>query len=261
MHVLQAHRLHYSVKNKPILQNIHLQVSAGEFHVILGANGAGKSTLLKCLSGESTPAGGQVLFRNLPLQAWHSGDLARCRALLQQQVSMSMPFTAYEVIAMGRYPHYKHSPQEKDHMAIEAASYYTHTTGLWHRNYLTLSGGEQQRVQLARVIAQLYEDNGQAMTHKLLLMDEPISALDIKHQYGVLQMVRQLCGQGMAVVCILHDINIAMQFATHIHLMLQGSFIYQGEVCHLQEDMIETAFGIPVQLRHWNERSWVTVQA
>jgi iron complex transport system ATP-binding protein len=259
--ILQATDVGVQVGNQWLVRQANLKVHAGEIHAILGANGAGKTTLLKCLSGTGKENMSKILFQGKPLRSWPTELLAKHRAFLSQQITVTMPFTAHEIIGMGRYPYGKAKPCNIDKLAITTVSASTQTEHLWHRNYLTLSGGERQRVQLARVLTQLMDPQNQDMHGKLLLLDEPITALDIKHQFQMMQCVREWAGAGLAVICILHDINIAMQYATHLHLMKKGRMLYQVPVQHAKGEMFSETFDIPVTLQQQHGKVMVNVSA
>ena len=247
--LLRAENVSVEIGGRRLLQQVSLKVQPGEVHVIMGANGAGKSTLLKSLSGTGTITGGSIFFHRQPLPAWTCHKLAAQRAFLSQHTTVSMPFSAYDIIAMGRYVHAHAASPGADGDVVASVAAITHTTHLLHQNYLTLSGGEKQRVQLARVLAQLTPPPQQDFSGKLLLLDEPVTALDIKHQYGVMKTVSGLTQQGLAVLCVLHDIGMALQYATHVHLMKQGRMFYQAPVADITAAMISETFDVPVRLQ------------
>ncbi len=259
--VVNAENVNIKAGSRWLVQKVCMTVRPGEVHVIMGANGAGKSTLLKSLSGTSSVTNGDIFFHQKPLKQWSPAQLATYRAFLSQHHAVSMPFSAYEIIAMGRYAHGKTGQTIADRQIIANVSAITHTTGFWPQNYLTLSGGERQRVQLARVLAQLFHPQQYSLHGKLLLLDEPVTALDIRHQFQVMETICTQAQMGLAVVCVLHDIGIAMQYATHVHLMKQGKMIYQAPVEAISAEMISETFDVPVTLQHQHGRIMVQVYA
>ena len=221
--MLVADQLTYKVGKKVLVQDISFSLQAGELLVVLGANGAGKSTLFHMLSGDKLPSGGSVTFSGKNLSTYTTAELALKRGVVNQQNLMNMAFTVMEIVLMGRYPHYADSSAQKDLKIANKVMDLTGVTQLANRSYLSLSGGEQQRVQLSRVLAQIWDIEG-----ALLLMDEPVSNLDILYQQQTLAIARQLAERGMMVVAILHDINLASQYADRIIMLKGGKKCFDG---------------------------------
>lgn len=259
--LLHAEKISVQAADRWLLSQASITVYAGELHVIMGANGAGKSTLLKSLSGATNLTKGSICFQGKPVHNWSYAELATRRAFLGQHNAVTLPFSAYEIIAMGRYAYGKTGDPLAEQQIITTASDITQTTALWPQNYLTLSGGEKQRVQLARVLAQLLQHEPKSLQGKLLLLDEPVTALDIKHQFQLMETVRAAVRGGLAVVCVLHDIGLAMQYATHVHLMKQGQMLYQAPVTAISAAMISETFDMPVSLQQQQGKILVQVYA
>ncbi len=171
--MLRVEKINYEVNGRKLLKDITFQVRKGEILAILGANGAGKSTLMGVLCGEKKPDSGAVHLNGKALSAYEPAALAKCRALLSQQQQMTLSFSVEEIVLMGRYPHYKNSPKQQDYKIVAETMELCGVSAFAERDFLSLSGGEQQRVHLARILAQVW-DNPDA----LLLLDEPISAFD-----------------------------------------------------------------------------------
>ncbi len=182
--MIQALNITYQAKEKTLLRNASLTLDNGKITAILGSNGAGKSTLLKCLSGGLTPTNGSIMLEDKALQTYPLRDLAKKRAVLSQSPEIGFPFTVLEIVLMGRAPH-QQNPIKDHEIAIEALQL-VDAANLKDRLLPTLSGGEQQRVHLARVLAQLWEQQD-----CYLFLDEPTSALDIKHQHQVLELLKR----------------------------------------------------------------------
>lgn len=242
--LLSTRGVDYQVYGKQLLKGIDMQVQAGEFVAIVGPNGAGKSTLLRILSGELNPSAGKVYWRRNLLQKIPKADLARERAVLPQQHQVSLPFNTDELVMMGRYPHFDQVPTAQDRKIVEAAFAKVEAQSLRGRNFLQLSGGEQQRVLLAQAFAQIWDrPNG------LLLLDEPTNNLDLAHQQHLLQAAHELTQKGYAVVAILHDLNLAMHFADQVILLRQGSVWAQGSPeATLTASNIKMTFDVTVRL-------------
>lgn len=216
---LQAKGISISTRTgKLLLDQVDLSLQPGQLHALLGPNGAGKSTLLKVLSGDQSFGQGEVLLNNEAVQLLDKAALAKLRAVLPQLSGMAFPLSVDEVVSMGRYPHFD-STVEENQAAIQQAMQQAEITHLQGRSYPSLSGGEQQRTQLARVLAQDTE---------ILLLDEPLSALDIAHQIQIMELLKQLAEQGRSIVIVLHDINLALRYASHITLLKAGKVAAQG---------------------------------
>lgn len=240
--------LHSNQGRKVILDKASMSVSPGELKVVLGPNGAGKSTLLKCLSGELCVQKGEVLIDSDPLQTLTPEMLALRRAVMPQSVQLDFPFTVTEVVEMGQ----RHALSDIAlQQLVEQALSMFDVQHLKARNYLTLSGGEQQRVQLARVVGQLLAAmQFQQALPGYLLLDECTASLDLSHQHLVFKVARQLAEHhGMGVLMILHDLNLASQYADQLVMMKEGRTLYQGtpkEV--LSEKLVEDIYDFPVRI-------------
>lgn len=220
--ILSAREVCFSVGSDDLLKGISAEFSAGEVHVIVGPNGAGKSTLLKTLSGELSATRGEVLCKGIPFTDWRVEELSRFLAVLPQQSTLSFPFTAHEVVELGRIPHA--TGRVRDSEIVGDAMALMDVSAFAHRDYTTLSGGEKQRVQIARVLAQIWEHSAEC----ILLMDEPTSSLDLAHQRNVLRIARQQAARNVCVVVVLHDINLAAEFSDRIFLMREGRIYARG---------------------------------
>ncbi len=237
--LLQVDSLSYSAGGRALLQHICLSLGAGEVLAVVGRNGAGKSTLLKTISGELR-AGGVQMFGE-PLERLPRRELARRRGVLAQQTQVSFGYEVLEVVALGRLPH-GDSPAQRD-AAARLALARVGLEGFEQRDILTLSGGEQQRVQLARVLAQLSGTGG----HRVLLLDEPTAALDLAHQHAALCLARELAAEGTGVLAVLHDLNLAAQYADRILMLAGGGVAACGPPSEvLRPDLIAQVFGYPV---------------
>ena len=236
--------LTYRVGPKALLQNVSLVARPGEVLAVVGANGAGKSTLLRLLSGDLKPSTGDVSLDGKSLREWPAAALARRRAVLTQQHTLALAFQVRELVLLGRYPHFGGQPTAHDHAVVAAALDLVGLRPLAEREYPTLSGGEQQRAQLARVLAQVWETEG-----GLLLLDEPLTGLDLRHQHQTLAVARQLARRGFGVVAVLHDLNLAAQYADQVLLLHQGRPVASGAPAEvLTPDYIQLGFGIEVEL-------------
>ncbi len=201
-----------------LLDDVSLAVAPGAVTVLVGPNGAGKTTLLGVMAGDIVPDRGRVTLRDRSLARIGAAELARLRAVLPQQTLLQFGFRSREVVAMGRAP-LPASVRDRDEAVIDASLAATEGLHLTERQFPTLSGGEQTRVSLARVLAQ---------ETPLILLDEPTAALDIRHQQMVMSTAQRLAGEGGAVVAILHDLNLALAHAGRIVVLDRGRIVRTG---------------------------------
>ncbi|MET4105964.1 heme ABC transporter ATP-binding protein [Hymenobacter sp. UYP22] len=236
--------LTYQTGRKTLLQQVSFRARPGELLAVVGANGAGKSTLLRLLSGDLQPTSGHVQLDGQPLADIPAAELARRRAILTQQHTLSLAFPVAELVMMGRYPHFRGQPTALDHWIVEAALSTVGLAALAARSYPTLSGGEQQRAQLARVLAQVWE-----APDGFLLLDEPLTGLDLHHQHHTLDIARGLTARGFGVIAVLHDLNLAAQYADRLLLLHQSQPVAYGSPEQvLTCENIHRAFQLEVQL-------------
>ncbi|UGT65239.1 heme ABC transporter ATP-binding protein [Nocardia asteroides] len=204
---------------RTVLRDVDFEVAAGQVVALVGPNGAGKSTLLAALAGELPATTGTVELDGRPVTAWSALDMARRRAVLPQSHTVGFPFTAREVVAMGRAPWSGTGRDLGDEAAIDTALAAADIGHLAGRAFPTLSGGERARVALARVLAQ-----GTAT----LLLDEPTAALDLGHQEAVLTLARERARAGAAVVIVVHDLGIAAAYADRVAVLDDGRVAADG---------------------------------
>mgnify|MGYP002623056654 CR=1 FL=1 len=224
---------------RPVLNRVSLSVSEGEFVAIGGVNGAGKSTLLRLLAGDVVPSAGRVLWNGVEVSAIPPEELARSRACLTQQTHCALPFIALEVVAMGA-----EVAGEGGVRALQLARASMRLSGTEHlagRAMDQLSGGEAQRVHWARVLAQL----GGNWKGKCLLLDEPVSSLDLAFQHEMLAVARKVAAAGGIVVAVLHDLNLMAEYADRVCFLHQGQVICDGTPRKVfTERVLETVYGI-----------------
>lgn len=250
----------YAVGKKWLLQNISYQFIPGKCYMICGPNGAGKSTLMKLLSLSLTPDTGEVRYNNSKVNYTKREEYAKYRSVLSQQVEISFPMEVEEVIMMGRYPHFKINPTKEDMEICDKAMALQDLNAFRKRNFLTLSGGEKQRVQFARVLAQIWQLPKEGS--RILLLDEPISSLDIKYQFDFLQHVKQFLNDKTIVIAILHDLNLALNYADEILLLNNGKLFAKGNPADvLSTENISKVFHLDFKLHQFNNVQflWPTV--
>jgi len=231
------------------LEDISLDVPAGACTAIIGPNGAGKSTLLDLLAGRSTADRGSVCFGGKPVADWTPLELARQRAFLPQSLEVAFPIQVIDLVLLGRAPYHGQASVREDGAAAETALRLTDAWHLKDRSYQRISGGERQRVQLARVIAQLWRPAQQDGTPRMLLLDEPTASLDPGHRLAVMRLLRDLTMAGIGVVIALHDLNDALRFADRVVLLHRGRVLAQGAPeATMQAESLTSAYGAEAQI-------------
>lgn len=232
-----------SRSGRHILHQVDLEVRPGSLLAVIGPNGAGKSTALKVLSGELQAGEGEACLDGLDLAHWQREELACRRAVLSQRVTLAFGFNVFDVVAMGRRPHCDCS-RATNHRIARAALAAVDMLSFAKRDYQTLSGGEQQRVQLARVLAQIWP-NEKTHAPSYLLLDEPVTGLDPAHQHAVLGHAQRRAQQGYGVLAVLHDLNLASQYADRVAIMRNGRIFHQGAPEDtFTRERIHAAFGV-----------------
>lgn len=243
--MLEAQHLSLSISNFSLLQDITLQLKAGTVTAIVGPNGAGKTSLLRILCGETKPSSGEVIFNGTFLDQWQADQLARILAVLPQGSPLNFPFTAREVVMMGRIPH--STGLEKDTLIVDAALESVGGSYLDKRAYTQMSGGEKQRVQLARVLAQIWDpdDSGD----RVLILDEPTSAFDLAHQQLTLEIVKKFAQQNVSVLLVIHDLNLAAACADQLIMLDCGKIAAQGAPeSVLTAELIQQVFNVSASI-------------
>ncbi|MFN3273828.1 MAG: heme ABC transporter ATP-binding protein [Paracoccus sp. (in: a-proteobacteria)] len=261
---LCARNLHITLSGRPVLHGVDLTAPAGRVTAIIGPNGSGKTTLLRALTGEVAPACGGVTLNGRDIGGQTPQALARQRAVLPQHSALSFPFTAAEVvrIALESLP----MPEPERAALIRRALARVGLSGHAGRLWQTMSGGEQQRVQLARALAQIWAppgEMGEAGGPRWLLLDEPVSSLDIAHQLAVMHLARDHAADGGATVAVMHDLNLTAMFADHVLLLRDGRVLAEGPPdLVLTDPLLERAYGCALRILHAPETGvWLLPQS
>jgi iron complex transport system ATP-binding protein len=242
--MLEAREVGFVVGGRPLVDRVSAQFAPGTLSLIVGANGAGKSTFIRILCRQIESATGAVVYDGRPVEAWSDASLARVRGVLSQNLEVAFPLRAWEVVLMGRYPHFTGTPTAADEQACEEAMRYFDVWDWAERDYLTLSGGERQRVQFARVLAQIWHPRPGAS--RFLLLDEPLTFLDIRYQFAFMRKLRELLKAGdLVVVGVVHDLNLAARFADRVLILKDGRLLASGTPDEtLTSPLIADAFGV-----------------
>lgn len=240
--MLKAEQVSVTLNGRVIVREADLDVPPGKVTVVIGPNGSGKTTLLKALSGE-LPAEGRVTINGQKLRAMKPWQVAELRAVLPQSTSLSFPFTVREIVSLGLTEGGEGNARDLPAMALRRVD----LGGFGARLYQDLSGGEQQRVQLARVLCQVPSPIRDGVP-RYLLLDEPVSSLDIKHQLAIMQVAREFASAGGGVLAVLHDLNLAAMFGDEIVAMRDGRIVAQGAPAEVLDDgVIAAVFGVPLR--------------
>ena len=259
--MLQAHGIAVQRGERQILSDIDLSLPAGQVIGVLGANGAGKSTLLAALAGELSPSAGRITLNGRPLSAWPAAELASCRAVLPQSPSLQFDLPVATVIGMGAYPHARHSrtgahptnrhdtaqaAMAEDQRILQRVLALADVQDLYERRYRRLSGGEQQRVHLARVLYQLLLARQGYNEYRVLMLDEPTASLDPRHQLHLLSAVHTLAHEeNVAALVIMHDLNLAAGYCDRLLLLGQGRVAACGTPAQvLTPDTLRQVYGV-----------------
>ncbi|WP_122034938.1 heme ABC transporter ATP-binding protein [Aliivibrio sp. EL58] len=233
---ISAKNISYQLNNKIILDDINLDLHCGEVTTLLGPNGAGKSTLLKILCDE-IESNNEIRYFNKKKERWNKSLLAQQLGILPQQSSLSFAFSVSEVVELGGLP--LDLPNKTLAPLTRSMMKKTGIEHLAERLYPSLSGGEKQRVHLARVLTQVSQ-----YQQKIVMLDEPTSALDLSHQHNTLRLARELAAEGAAVVVVLHDLNLAAQYSDRVIVLKDGKLQADGRPWEaITTEMIEDVYG------------------
>jgi len=241
-----ASNLSLRINKKSILNDVSLMLEPGKFTAIVGANGAGKSTLLRMLANELKPTSGQVSINGKSIQNYAPRELSKVRAVLPQHSQVPFAFSVEQIVRLGRHAHRTTDAVNdvivRDVMALAGVDVF------YGRTYLTLSGGEKQRVQFARVLAQVWDET---VYPRYILLDEPTASLDIAQQQYIFSLARRVCERNIGVLAIVHDLNQAVQFADHLYFLKEGKVVAAGEARDVfTKSNIEETFCCRVNLYH-----------
>lgn len=235
--MIALQHIQVSFGNRRILDDINVGIAEGRITAVMGPNGCGKTTLLRCIGGLLELHSGQVLIDDKPVQDYSARALAQKMAFVRQHAQTDFDFSAFETVLMGRNPYQKRLQNESqaDWDIVEQCMRQTNT---WHLRFSKpdqMSGGELQRVMIARALAQ---------QTPVLLLDEPVSSLDIAHQLEIMHLLRE--AREKTILIVIHDLNLALQFCDDLLLFHEGRLLYHGPVADgLTPENIRTVYGVP----------------
>ncbi|RWX78939.1 heme ABC transporter ATP-binding protein [Neorhizobium lilium] len=238
--MIRAHNITVTRSGRKLVDDVSITLTPGLFTAVIGPNGAGKSTLLKVLCGELIPDTGSVTYADSAGSSQKPAALARLRAVLPQATQLAFPFSALEIVRMGAVAQGAMNPTAEARKALARVG----LRGFENRPYPSLSGGEQQRVQFARALAQVPQPVVSGVPRALFL-DEPTASLDLGHQIAVLEIARDFAAAGGMVLAILHDLNLTAEFADRLVVLNHGRMVAEGPCLEtVQDDVIASVYGI-----------------
>ncbi|MEY8880903.1 heme ABC transporter ATP-binding protein [Donghicola sp. XS_ASV15] len=245
---LRTKDLSLDLGGRRILEGVSIQATAGEVTAIVGPNGSGKTSLLKCLTGEYRYSG-TISLNGADINSYAPAELALWRAVLPQAIELSFPFTVHEVVSLALTSGVAMDKGRASDDLVQRALERVGLGGYAPRRYQTLSGGEQQRVQLARVLLQVWESTLYDLP-RWLFLDEPVSALDIAHQLLVIDIAQDFARKGGGVIAVMHDLNLTSMFADQVLLMQGGQVAASGAAEEvLADEPLSRAYGCAVVTR------------
>jgi iron complex transport system ATP-binding protein len=245
---IQARGVSFRAGGRDLVREASLELAPGTTTILIGPNGAGKSTLLKLMTGEAKPSGGEIRVDGEALAAIPAWRLACQRAVMAQHARLVFPFSVYEVASLGVDGIGRAMTRLRRDALVGESLAAAGVLELAGRAYQTLSGGEQQRVQFARVLCQI-EAGRSVASRQALFLDEPIASLDLCHQLALLDMARAIAARGVAVLIVLHDLNLAVTYADHLVVMDQGQIIAQGAPAKTLDDaLLRQVFKVDLSL-------------
>jgi len=251
--MVRADTVTFGYDTTEVLRGVSLSVASGGLTGVLGPNGSGKTTLLRLLGGLHRPSTGRVTLHGQDVSTYPRSLLARRMAVVPQETHMAFDYSVLEVVLMGRYPHLGRFAIEgpADLAYAEHALRATGTEGLKARSFMTLSGGEKQRVVIASALAQLSASNGTTAGAQVLLLDEPTASLDLAYQLEIAALICQLNARGITVVISTHDLNLAASVCRDLVLLREGCVLAAGPTNDvLTAATVRALYGVDAQVTH-----------
>jgi|SRR5579871_4397110 len=255
--MIELQHVTFETGGATLVSGVSAAFDAGKVHLVIGPNGAGKSTLVKLLAGFLRPTDGRVCYGTANITTASPANLAKRRAVLSQAVEIAFPLPVRDVVMMGRYPHFGTHATEHDEAIVDEVMAHVAVDGLGARTYTTLSGGEKQRVNFARVLAQIWRPiEG---VERVLLLDEPLTFLDVRHQLDFMHIVRAAAASDLVIVGVVHDLNLAARFADRLLLLDHGRVVASGSPADvLTTSNVQAVFGVtPVTIETADARHFL----
>ena len=246
--ILEVQGLNFAYNSNPILKDITFNVNKGEFLGIVGPNGSGKSTLLRNLDGILKPQAGEILIEKKNQKDMHRREIAKKIGYVAQKEGAIFPTTVFETVLMGRKPHITWTETKEDKKIVAETLERLELGNFALRDINQLSGGERQKVYIARALVQ---------QPKILLLDEPTANLDLKHQIEVLDLLYETKRNGVAIIIAIHDINLALKYCDKILILNKGVIFASGGKEILSKENIEIVYGVKVSIIQRGDRIFI----
>ncbi len=241
---IKAKRVSLFRGKRLVLSDIELEIESGEILGVIGPNGSGKTTLLNLLAGDFPASSGAILYENILINNYALVDRAKYRSVMSQQQEIMFSYSVKEIVEMGIVGEYGISKNSSINKKIEHIFELMQLKELKDRNVRTLSGGEQQRVHLARALAQIWQADTYS-NPRFLLLDEPTSNLDLAHEIKVIEILKEEVRKGLGVMVIFHDLNLTAHFANRVALLAKGKISALGTPEKvLTPDILEDVYGL-----------------
>jgi iron complex transport system ATP-binding protein len=257
---IEAEDVTYAVNGRKLIDAVSVRFDPDEFVAVIGPNGAGKSTLLRLLSGELRPGAGRIAWSGESVQNFSPARLALRRAVMAQGAALAFPYPVHEVARQGLAVVGRRLPTWQVDKIVARALAVSGVQHLAQRNFQTLSGGEQQRARFARALCQLKAGQGHGSAPQALLLDEPTSSLDLEHQLALMRAAQAIVASGVAVIAIVHDLNIAARFADRLIALAEGRIVADGPAARvIDEALMRDVFRAPARVSHDAETGLPTV--
>lgn len=245
MGIIDVQNLAFSYGKKEVLKKIDHSFKEGTFTAILGVNGSGKSTMIKIVNGLLTPKQGNIKLHDKDLMDYRLAELSKKIAYVPQGQNNYFPTTVFDTVLTGRMPHMTWAPNDDDNVIVEEVLKSLNLLHLALRDISQLSGGQRQKVFIARALAQ---------KTNIIILDEPTSNLDMKHQKEVMHLLNKLTHEGYTIIMALHDLNVAIQYCTDYLFLKSGYVRAAGDESIITEELISDVYDLDVQLINVNDR-------
>lgn len=241
--MIKVKNINFRIGTRNILNDVSFNIPVGKITALLGANGAGKSTIVKLISKEIKPQSGNIFYNELEVNQINTYQLSKIRAVMSQHSHIIFPFSVFEIVELGAISH--ESTVKKDEI-IKDVMQLTNTWCLKDKLIHQLSGGEKQRVHFARVLLQIWESTSYP---RYLILDEPTSSMDIAQQHYLLEIANNLKEKNIGILAVMHDLNLAIEYADNLVLLKEGKLIKAGEKSSvIQKKYLDETYNYPLHI-------------